>query len=199
MSAAVASVPFLPYDEFLRAYDGVHAEWVDGTVVPMTPVTPRHQRVANFLTLLFQVYCEERDAGSVLSAPVQMKLARSAREPDVMVLLPEHAARITEAYVDGPADLVVEVVSPESRTRDRVEKLREYEQAGVREYWLIDPARQQADVYRLSDGGRFEAVPLGTPPRLASEVLPGVVIEAAWLWAEPLPKLSAVLREWGLP
>ena len=58
----------------------------------------------------------------------------------------------------GAADLCVEVVSPESVTRDCREKLTEYEQAGVREYWLIDPFRTQARFHRLTDHGA------GLPP-----------------------------------
>lgn len=196
--AVQVSAAAMSYEDFLKAYDGVRAEWVNGEVVPMTPVSPRHQQVALFLSALFQHFCEQRNAGRVLSAPVQMKVGDTAREPDVMVLTPEHADRIKPSFVEGPADLVVEIISPESRGRDRGDKYYEYEQAGVREYWLVDPARRQAEFYQLTGRGVYELVHSDERGRFESRVLPGLWIEAEWLWQEPLPPLLGVLREWGL-
>jgi Uma2 family endonuclease len=195
---AQASPTAMSYEDFLRAYDGIHAEWVNGEVVPMTPVSPRHQQVAIFLSALFQHFCEQRNTGTVLSAPVQMKVGEAAREPDVMVLTPEHADRIRPSCVEGPADLVVEIISPESRGRDRGDKYYEYEQAGVREYWLVDPQRKQAEFYRLTTDGVYELVRSDDRGRFESRVLPGLWIEVDWLWQEPLPPLLGVLKEWGL-
>lgn len=56
----------------------------------------------------------------------------------------EHLDRLQEMHLEGPADLVVEIVSPESRLRDRGEKFAEYELAGVSEYWLLDPELRRA-------------------------------------------------------
>ena len=130
-------------------------------------------------------------------APFQMKLSRSSREPDVVFIGEGSLHRLGAAFLDGPADLAVGVVSPDSRTRDRTEKFREYEQEGVREYWLVDPMRQQAEVHRLNASGRYELVPMGDPPRLRSGVIPGLWIDPAWLWAEE-PDEWVAYREWGL-
>jgi Uma2 family endonuclease len=189
---------YLSADDFLERYEGVNAEWVDGQVVPMTPVTPRHQRIVNLLVSLFELYCDEREAGVVLSGPASMKLGGVVREPDVMLVARKHEDRITARCLEGPADLVVEVISPESRARGRGEKFYEYEAGGVREYWLIDPVRRQVEQHRLGTEGVFETVSLGDPPRLSSEAFPGIWIDPAWLWEERRPKLNAILKEWGL-
>ena len=68
-----------------------------------------------------------------------MKLPHSAREPDVLFLAKEHLGRLRDSHIEGPADLVVEIVSKESRGRDRGEKFYEYGEGGVPEYWLLDP------------------------------------------------------------
>jgi Uma2 family endonuclease len=99
-------------------------------------------------------------------------------------------------FIDGPADLVVEVVSPESRTHDRVEKFREYQLAGVRDYWLIDPAAKTAEAYRLSVDGSYERV-ADASGRLTCIALPGFWMDAAWLWAEA-PDEWAAYEAWGL-
>jgi Uma2 family endonuclease len=197
MPAPIVQPGQMSYEEFLEAYEGTRAEWVRGEVVPMTPVAPRHQLIANYLISLFQLFCERHGAGTVLSAPVQMKVGDVAREPDVMVVGPEHAHRIKPTRVEGPADLVVEIISPESRGRDRGDKFYEYEQAGVREYWLLDPQRERAEFYGLDERGVYRVLAV-SDGRFESTVLVGLWLRAEWLWLEPLPPLMPVLREWGL-
>lgn len=177
-----------------------HAEWVDGEVVPLTPPSDQHQNVAGFLAALFRLYAEAKQLGTVRAAPFQMKTGPElpGREPDVLFVARAHEERIRPTHLDGPADLVVEVVSPESRTRDRGEKFYEYEQGGVREYWLVDPLRRRAELYRRSADGTYETALMGDPPRLRSEVMPGLWIDPEWLWGEATPPLMTVLREWGL-
>jgi Uma2 family endonuclease len=87
-----------------------------------------------------------------------MKLGpdQPARQPDLQILLPESLGRIGQYAVIGPADLVVEVAAPESEHRDAIEKLAEYEQAGVREYWLLSPRHQRASFWVLSSEGIYE-------------------------------------------
>jgi Uma2 family endonuclease len=67
----------------------------------------------------------------------------------------EHMERLRDTYLDGPADLVIEIVSPDSVSRDRGLKFVEYESEGIPEYWLLDPLRQQPEFYRLGDDGRY--------------------------------------------
>ena len=71
------------------------------------------------------------------------------REPDILFIAREHLDRFRDTYLDGPADLVVEIISRDSRARDRGDKFYEYEQGGVREYWLLDYLRRQAEFYQL--------------------------------------------------
>jgi len=107
-------------------------------------------------------------------------------------------SRQSGELLDGPADMALEIISPESRARDRGEKFYEYEQAGVREYWLIDPVRKQAEFYRLDDEGIYQLVPADADGIFHSDVLDGLNLKVDWLWQEPLPMLMSVLKEWGL-
>ena len=190
---------WISYEEFLVSVDeGTHAEWVDGEVVRMTPPTEEHARITLYLSHVLSGYNKRKGLGGrVYHAPFHMKLAASAREPDVVFVAREKIGQLGQLGLQGPADLAVEVVSPESRARDRREKFREYEQAGVREYWLVDPTTRSVEVYRLSEAGVYVPVPLGDPPRITSEVIPGLWIEVAWLWAND-PDEWAAYEEWGL-
>ncbi len=189
----------MTYEEFLERDEDARAEWVDGEVVYMSPPSSRHQDVSDFLTAILRHFVEIHDLGAVRSAPFQMKTGPDlpGREPDLLFVAKEHLERLKENRVDGPADLAVEIISPESRARDRGAKFYEYEGGGVREYWLIDPLRKQAEFYVLGDDGIYRAAPTKEGV-FESVVLKGLRLEEAWLWQEPLPPLLSVLKIWGL-
>ena len=196
------SVPELPvsYDEFLAwADEDTRAEWVDGDIVFMSPISDTHQDLVEFFLTLLRLHVEHHEKGWVRSSTFQMKLdvIPSGREPDIVYLREEHRDRMTGTYIDGPADMAVEVVSPESGPRDRGEKFYEYEGAGVPEYWLVDPDREELLVYRL-EAGQYRTAFGGREGRVESAVVDGFWMEAEWLWREELPHVLDVLRRWGL-
>jgi Uma2 family endonuclease len=99
--------------------------------------------------------------------------------------------------LEGAADLVVEIVSPESLVRDWREKYLVYQAAGVREYWVIDPQARRFEVYSLNQNGIYE-VPPEIDGRVSSRVIPGFYLKSEWLWQEPLPSAFDVLQEMGI-
>jgi len=188
------------FEEYLEWLDeDTWAEWVDGKVVMLSPANAQHQDLGGFLLNILRVYAEAKDLGKVLSAPFPMKLSEvlRGREPDIVFVAKEHLDRLKDTYLDGPANLVVEIVSPESRLRDRGEKFAEYEAGGVREYWLIDPDERRADFYVLGEDGRYERR-RSREGLYPSEVLPGFRLKEAWLWQDPLPPVLEVLQELGV-
>lgn len=202
--AAVQPAPAsgkMSYEEFLAWCDeDTWAEWVDGEVVIMSPVSFFHQDLADFLVAVLRIFIETLDLGWVCSAPFQMRLASLSRgrEPDILFVRKDRMSLVQQTYLDGPADLVVEIISPESVQRDREEKFAEYERAGVQEYWLLDPQQKQADFYVLGSDGHYRLVSVGEDSVYQSSVLRGFWIKVAWLWQEPLPKVLEVLRELGV-
>jgi Uma2 family endonuclease len=187
----------MTYEEFLAwADEDTLAEWVDGEVVMYTPASDRHQDLARFLTSVLGVYVETHSLGVIRPAPFQMKLEHG-REPDLLFVAQEHLKRLKETHLDGPADLVVEIVSPESVGRDRGEKFYEYAQGGVPEYWLIDPQTKQAEFYQLEEG-RYRVAFSGDEGRYQALVLPDFWLRVEWLWQDPLPAVLDVVRELGL-
>lgn len=132
--------------------------------------------------------------------PYQMKTGPDlpGRSPDILFVASENLSRLKKTFLDGPADLVVGIVSPDDPDRDRVEKFGEYEQGGVQEYWLIDLPRRQAEFYALGTDGRYHLLPIDADGIFRSGVLPGLWLRVAWLWQDPKPTLLSVLKEWGL-
>jgi len=187
----------MTYEEFLAwADEDTLAEWVDGEVVMYTPASKRHQDIGGFLYEVLRAYARPRRLGEVVQAPFQMKLEHG-REPDLLFVAQEHLERLKETYLDGPADLVVEIISPQSLERDRGAKFAEYEAGGVAEYWLLDPLRRWAEFYQLGEEGRYEIAFIGREGVYHSETLPGFWLRVEWLWQEPLPAIEDVLLEVG--
>ena len=111
-----------------------------------------HQRVVARFYKLLDAWVAGHGLGETGIAPIDMVLApHRATQPDVIFIAKERLS-IIRSSVMGAADLVAEVISPESRRRDRIDKRDLYEQHGVREYWLIDPEAQTIEVLHLKDG-----------------------------------------------
>jgi len=192
-------------DQFLTHLDEDDwTEWVQGKVITLSPASSRHQDLILFLSHLLDLFVKRHKLGWVTIAPFLMVLRDQdrAREPDLLFVRREHVDRIRDSYLEGPADLVVEVVSPDSFSRDRGEKFVEYEEAGIPEYWLLDPQRKQADFYRLhpSDEGpdRYHPVTPDADGFLHSQVLEGFRLRPEWLWKDSQPEFLDVARELGI-
>ena len=189
----------MSYEEFLR-WDGEnqHVEWVDGKVIPMSPISLEHADVGVFLLRLLAAYVEARDLGKVLHDPFQMKTGPDlpGRAPDILFVAKRNLGRLKRLCLEGPGDLVVEIISPGSRAVDRGEKFYEYEQGGVPEFWLIDPQRRQAEFYQRGEDGIFRSAPPDAEGIYRSKVLAGLWLNVSWLWQTPLPATLSVLREW---
>jgi Uma2 family endonuclease len=190
----------MSYEEYQEYVDdSTHSEWVDGEVTIFMPPTLMHQLISQFLTLLISRYARVLGLGQLVYAPFEMKLrdGRSYREPDLLFVRAGERARLTNQRLTGPADLVIELLSDESVARDRDEKFREYEAAGVREYWLIDPRLEPPTVkmFALETDGRYAGIPADERGRLHSRVLAGLWIDPAWFASYPFPDELTLLHE----
>jgi Uma2 family endonuclease len=189
----------ISYEEFLERYEG-HCEWVDGEVVMMAAASSKHQRWVRFLGSTLGTFVEQRALGEVFVAPFQMKTAAElpGREPDLLFVATENLDRVKANHLAGPADLAIEIISPESRLRDRGAKLGEYELGGVREYWILDPDQQLADFHVLSTVGHYERRGFDASGTYRSAAVDGFWLREAWLRSEQPPPALGVLRELGV-
>jgi Uma2 family endonuclease len=188
------------YEQFLEWLDeNTQAEWVEGEIRPMSAVSAQHQDITGFLGALLRLYAEEHASGLVLAAPFQMRLSRirRGRTPDLMFIAKEHLTQLKPSFLDGGADCVIEIASPDSALRDRGEKYAEYEASGVREYWILDPEAKRADFFVLDVDKRYTRATPDAEGRYQSAVLPGFWIKVAWLWQSFLPPVRQVLKEWA--
>jgi Uma2 family endonuclease len=184
------------FEEFcLLVPEGQKADLIDGVIYMASPDNTGANLLNLWLCGLMDLFVAERDLGSVVISRVAFRLGPTqSPEPDIAFVRKDRLRLIQPGYVDGPPDLAVEIVSPDSVERDYVQKLGLYRRAGVGEYWIVDPILQKLTVYRLDARGRYRVV---QPSKgiLHSRVLPGFWLRPEWLWQDPRPKKIALLAE----
>ena len=133
--------------------DGRRWEIVEGALVEMTGPTTLHGRVVvNLARLLLPIM--DALGAEFFVAPQDVLLPDgSVVEPDLLAILPDGLAWPSLRGIEGPPDLVVEVVSPSSRQHFTVTKRALYGRTGVREYWLVDPEARSVDVLVRQQAG----------------------------------------------
>ena len=138
-------------DEYLSLDTNHLVEFSQGQLEVLPLPTFSHQRLVALLYRLLLGFIEERGLGVVMFAPLRIQLGHGKfREPDLVFMAAEHADRLGEQFWRG-ADLVMEIVSPDDPVRDKVTKRREYAQAGIPEYWIVDPANASITVLTLQE------------------------------------------------
>lgn len=184
-------------EDYMANYAALHCEWVEGMVIPLSTGTWKHNSLIYFLHSLLEVYFELRPIGVVVGQPfVQLlpEFPNRRREPDLMVILETNPHELKPTYMDGPADICVEIVSEESTVRDHGEKLEEYEKGGVPEYWIIDPIRQEARFYRRDDNGIYRPQAQDGEGYYRTPALPGLALPIPTLWQDKLPGPAATVE-----
>lgn len=169
----------LTYADFLSfPDDGRRHELIDGAhYVTPAPVTV-HQRLLGALYLALRQYLENQPIGEVFLSPFDVVLSdHDVVEPDLLLVLDEQSDLVTEKHVVGAPALVIEILSPTTRARDRGIKRRLFERTGVREYWLVDPSDASVEVYRAREGELGFEGSLVAGDMLTSPLLPGFALE----------------------
>jgi Uma2 family endonuclease len=173
------------------------AEWADGEVILMAPVSDAHDDLDTWLITLLRTFVEARRFGVIRhNMFVRFPGQRRRRVPDLMFISEANRGRIRRTVVEGAPDLIIEIVSPDSQNRDRRDKYLEYAEAGVREYWLIDPVSQTLDAYALR-GRKYLAI-RPAEGHIGSKVLRGFFLRPDWLFGEACLPVAVVLKEFDL-
>lgn len=189
---------YVSYEDFLR-WDGEnqHLEWIDGKVIPMAAVTDEHSLLNGFILNTITPYVEHHELGKIFYDPFQMKTGPElpGRAPDILFVARRNLRRLKRLFLDGPADLVIEIVSQGSKATDRIHKYREYELGGVKEYWLLDPLAKSSDFFVRNRRGKFETIAVANGV-FDSKVIEGLWYKIDWFWKRP--KVTYVLKQWKL-
>lgn len=155
-------------------------ELVHGELVMSPSATSKHGRINSRLAGRLFPFVIERALGELFVAPIDTVLAPDVvYQPDLSFIRADRLAIIAETHVDGPPDLVIEIISESNRTHDTVVKFADYARYGVAEYWLVDPRDELISTWRCENG---EYALLGRHARgeqLSTRVLDGLGLDPA--------------------
>ena len=153
MSQALARTDFYTEDDYYNLPENVRAELIDGQFYDMAAPSRIHQRILNFLNTEINIYIRSKDGScEVYPAPFAVKLFNDRKtvvEPDISVICDPN--KLTDQGCTGAPDWIIEIVSPSTSSHDYVRKLNLYMDAGVKEYWIVDPAKKSVYVYHLEE------------------------------------------------
>jgi len=182
------------FEEYLEKFAGMHCELVGGMVIKMSPAGLVHNAILNYLYMLLSAYFSLKPIGRVISQPFTQRLpgVEPKREPDLLVVLNSNPHSLTETYMDGPADICIEIVSPDSVDRDRGTKFKEYERGGVPEYWILDPIHREPLFYRLNDEQLYVPYTLDQNGNYSTPALPEFILNVPILWNDSLPNFYEI-------
>ena len=140
-------------DDIYALPDGVRAELIDGRIYDMAPPNAKHQLLVMELAYQIKDYIRKNQgACEVIPAPFAVFLNKDEInyvEPDISVICDKD--KMTDKGCNGAPDWIIEIVSPGSRQMDYFIKLFKYQTAGVKEYWIVDPAKTFVMVYRFAE------------------------------------------------
>lgn len=167
------------FEDYLRLPDdGQRYEVLRGSLYVTPAPAYDHQFPVTKLTSFLDVFVTKRDLGVLLVAPFDVRLPRRLAdpvEPDLVFFRKGNEPQSGDKYFVGVPDLVIEVLSPKSRRVDGGTKLEIYQEAGIPEYWLVDPLSRTVVIFRLGEAGAYvQGARVGEGKTVTSTVLPGL-------------------------
>jgi Uma2 family endonuclease len=175
------------YKNYLDTDEGFRAEIVDGRLYVMDPPSRYHQGIDRNLLVKIALFLEGKP-GKVYPAPFGVRLFPKDDlsddtyfEPDITVIC--DPSKLEDRGCKGAPDMIIEILSPSNRQNDMLVKFRKYLQAGVREYWIVDPEGKTVHVCIL-DQGQYRVSVYDETQTAAVSVLPGCVIDLKDIFAD---------------
>ncbi|MDP8922646.1 MAG: Uma2 family endonuclease [Chloroflexota bacterium] len=164
--------------------DGNRYEVIDGDLYMTPPPVVIHQRGGGRLYRLIGNYLDRNPIGEVFMAPIGVTLDDSnGLQPDIVYVSNERRDIIKERAIEGAPDLVVEVLSPSTESRDRGVKLRRYAASGIPHYWLLVPRTRSLEAYVLADAGYDLVGTYGPGSVFRPALFPGLDVPIDALWS----------------
>ena len=158
------------YDDYCSWQDDKRWELIDGVPYAMSAPTVRHQRIAGRLFTKFFIFLDGKPCEAFI-APLDVILNPEGEknivvQPDIIVVC--DSSKLDDKACRGTPDLIIEILSPSTSSIDTVVKFNRYQEAGVKEYWIVNPESNWIQVFRLNDGvynahtyGEEDTIPVG--------------------------------------
>jgi Uma2 family endonuclease len=179
-------IPLLTIENYQALPEtGPRYQLIEGDLY-MAPAPNRfHQDISRNLQFELHSYLKSNPIGKLYNAPFDVYLDEyNAFQPDLIVVLSEHASILTEAGAVGVPDLIVEILSPKTRRLDLLNKKRVYAAKGVPELWIIDPEPRIVSIHCFAEGSTESVSEIAESGVLTTPLLPGLSIPARLLYEQ---------------
>ena len=134
--------------------DGNRYEIFEGELIMTLAPNKAHQYAVGNLYKILRDFVEDRQLGKVILAPFDVYFDEETTiQPDLIFVFKERLHIISEQKVNGAPDVVIEIISESTESRDRGFKFKLYAKEGVKEYWIVDPTNKTIEVYELKETG----------------------------------------------
>ncbi|MDB5248461.1 MAG: hypothetical protein JWQ40_2855 [Segetibacter sp.] len=165
--------------------DDYYYEIINGEMIQKSAPTSMHQRISRRLVVILDKFVTENKSGEIFQSPTDVYLDEYNKpQPDLVFVSNQKKDVVTNDGIIGTPDLIIEIVSPTSIIRDRIEKKNLYERMAVGEFWLVDPQNTAIEIYTLKNN-RYELYSTATifEGELKSALFEGLAINLADIFA----------------
>ncbi|HHT9119750.1 MAG TPA: Uma2 family endonuclease [Candidatus Hypogeohydataceae bacterium YC41] len=165
------------YQDYLHLPEDRRYELIEGELFMVPSLLTYHQEVSGNLDFIVREFVKKRGLGKVFSAPTDVVLSNEdVVQPDIFFIEKGRLGIIKEKNIQGAPDLIVEILSPSLRYRDKVHKKKLYQKYGVKEYWIVDPQKRQIEHLWLEEGGYRTIGIYGLEDTIESPMLKGLKV-----------------------
>lgn len=178
------------YKDYLQLPEepGYRYEILQGFLVKEPSPSIQHQRVSRELGFALKKYFDEFDPeGEIFGAPLDVTLGDSnVVQPDILFISGARRDIMRKERIDGPCDLVVEIMSPSNHRKDRLKKMEIYRKAGVPHYWLVDPEENILEAYLLKEENYLLVFTGGPEDEFTHPAFPGLKLNLEKIFYNPI-------------
>jgi excisionase family DNA binding protein len=180
------------YEDYLKIPEepGYRLEILEGSLVKEPSPSVHHQRVTSALYRQLANFFDAFDPeGELFFAPLDVTLTTSnVLQPDIVFVSGTRKGIMRQERIDGACDLVVEIMSPTNRRKDRLQKMEIYRKAGIPHYWLVDPEENTLEAFLLRDGSYTLVVAGGPGDKFTHPEFPGLDLDLDRIFYRPVPE-----------
>jgi len=171
-------------DLFLQVPEGPpYYQLIEGIIVISPSPSFHHQKIAGYIYQQIINYLDDDPLGIVIMSPCDVRLDdHTVFNPDLFFVRKSNQRVVIDRTVQGPPDLVVEILSPSNFREDREFKRRAYARAGVEEMWIVDPLAHAIELHPLAQGENAAVTVVREPEPFAPAIFPGLQIDTAKLF-----------------
>lgn len=162
------------YSDYEKLEEGAPYELIGGRLIMNPAPVPYHQRISREIEFALYEFAKKNKLGEVFDAPIDIHLGdKEVYQPDIIFISKERTSIIGKKNIEGPPDLVIEILSESTAYNDLRKKKKVYEEKGVLEYWIVDPESKSVEIFLLKDRKFISLKEYTENENLESPMFPG--------------------------